>query len=84
MNAAPTVCSLIMELLKYPLDAKVVMAKDGEGNGYSPLHMATNGYYFPENPWSGRFHEKGKAVGPDAGHQPTPGDVPAVCLWPVE
>lgn len=32
---------------------EVIMAKDGEGNGYSPVDAHDVGQYIPESTWSG-------------------------------
>jgi len=39
---------------EYP-DAEVIIAKDGEGNVYSPLDSCSIGMYLPENTWYGSF-----------------------------
>ena len=45
----------LIELLKtLPEEAEVIMAKDPEGNGYSPLSSVYGkGIYVPESTWSG-------------------------------
>ena len=47
---------------------KIILAKDSEGNSFSPCAEATSGRYEQENNWSGEFGD-GKG---------------AVCLWPVD
>lgn len=38
-------------------DVEVILQKDGEGNGYSPLAgVDDNGVYFPDTPWSGEVY----------------------------
>ena len=50
-------------------DRFVVMAKDREGNGFSPLSETSDGRYRADTDWSGEL------VGD--------GGVPALVLWPV-
>lgn len=70
-----TVADLIVALSTLPPAARVVLAKDAEGNGFSPLNLAEGpdvslGTYIPDSTWSGEFQNGD--VAPDA-----------VCLWPV-
>jgi len=38
-------------------EMEVILQKDGEGNGYSPLAgVDNNGIYFPDTPWSGEVY----------------------------
>jgi hypothetical protein len=38
-------------------EAEVILQKDAEGNGYSPLHCAdTEAVYVPDNTWSGAVY----------------------------
>jgi hypothetical protein len=38
-------------------EAEVILQKDAEGNGYSPLHCAdTEAVYVPESTWSGEVY----------------------------
>jgi hypothetical protein len=53
----------------------VVMAKDAEGNDYSPLYAACLGIYRPHNTWSGDVLEEDDTA--------DDGDVPCVVLCPV-
>jgi len=48
-----TVRELIEGLLTEDPDRVVVMAKDGEGNGYSPLSSWWTGAYVAETTWYG-------------------------------
>jgi len=48
--------SELIEVLKtLPQDAELVVQKDSEGNGYSPLSGAEAGYYHRDTDWSGDF-----------------------------
>jgi hypothetical protein len=63
------------ELMDYldgqPRDRLVVLAKDEEGNGFSPLYAAEMERYVAETTYSGDLTED-----PDGGE-------PVVLLWPV-
>ena len=49
-----TVKELIEALAEANPDAQVILQKDGEGNGYSPLEgFATTCIYRPDSTWSG-------------------------------
>ena len=39
-----------------PDDMEVILQKDGEGNGYSPLSSGEECFYVPENTWSGQVY----------------------------
>lgn len=48
------VSELIAELSKWALDIEVILQKDSEGNGYSPLYAVDgNAVYVAESAWSG-------------------------------
>jgi hypothetical protein len=49
---------LIEYLQQFPDDTEIVLQKDAEGNGYSPLAGADHGYYVPDSTWSGDFYDK--------------------------
>lgn len=49
------VAELIKVLKEYDDDTLIVMSSDAEGNSYSPLSSFCEGYYAPENTWSGTF-----------------------------
>lgn len=84
-----TVAQLRAALANFPDDAYVVLAKDPEGNGYSPLSINSDDtpsveavWYLPECTWAGEV----APIGPDGDgdiHEPRPGDLIAVCLDPV-
>jgi hypothetical protein len=59
--AGMTVGKLIEVLQGLPQDALVVLAKDSEGNDYSPIpgdpdYAYCLGTYIPESTWHGEFH----------------------------
>lgn len=51
-----TVGELIDFLATQPRDRKVVLEKDAEGNGYSPLSTADEGLYVADSTYSGEMH----------------------------
>jgi hypothetical protein len=72
--AAITVKQLRERLALCPDEAIVVLSKDAEGNGFSPLPDGDGlsvGRYVADSTWSGEFR------GDD------PDEVVAVCLWPT-
>jgi hypothetical protein len=77
-----TVRELIEELSALQPDDLVVLAKDPEGNGYSPFSGADPCVYVPESTWSGYLWDD---------EEPEPGwesekpaeAVNAVVLWPI-
>lgn len=74
---------LIEVLQQLPQDAIVILQKDSEGNGYSPLSGAEPCHYVAETTWSGevRDHEDMKHECELEGEEcPAPN---AVVLWPV-
>jgi hypothetical protein len=66
-----------------PDDAIVVLAKDGEGNGYSPLSAPVEAvWYIPESTWAGYVHE----IGPDSDgetYEPDGSELVAIVLDPI-
>ena len=48
-----TVGELLDYLATQPRDRKIVLSKDAEGNGYSPLADAGESMYAAETTWSG-------------------------------
>lgn len=66
----------LIEVLKgMPADSLVVMSKDAEGNGYSPLRTVDAVRYVPSCTYAGEVYL-------DDGCD-EPGAVPAVAFWPV-
>ncbi len=53
MPDVSTVGDLIDYLATQPRDRKVVMSKDAEGNGFSPLADADEAMYLPVTTWMG-------------------------------
>lgn len=69
-----TVKELIAELSELPPNALVVMSRDAEGNGYSPLSTLDTCHYTAETTWRGEI---------DDDEDPHPDGINAVALWPV-
>ena len=83
-----TVGDLIAVLSELPPDTLVVMSRDEEGNGFSPLYEVSPCVYVP-NQWNdGSFATSGEIEETDEddeGEIPSlkmPGAVKAICLWP--
>jgi hypothetical protein len=51
-----TVGDLMDFLAAQPRDRKVILRKDGEGNGHSPLAEAGEGLYVADSTWSGEMY----------------------------
>lgn len=68
-------------------ETPVVLAKDGEGNGYSPLAELSPGMYLAETTWSGEHYPTAEQLRDDPNAEEEDGApeeaVPAVFLWPV-
>lgn len=85
-----TVSDLIAALGRVPGDTLVILAKDAEGNGYSPWsQLGIRSRYEPDSTWSGELVDP---EGPDYNDQPRSDEDKAaivaathaaVVLWPV-
>lgn len=72
-----TVRFLVRLLETWPEDTPMIMAKDGEGNAYSPLaDIQSNGLYEAYTTYSGDY------IVTECDEDP-PSGVPAICLWPT-
>jgi hypothetical protein len=85
---AVTVGRLKEELAKFPDDTPVILSKDAEGNGHSPLVGAWPAHYEATSTWSGEIKDNEDDFDPDEGWASTYeeylGDaVPVVLLGPV-
>lgn len=73
--------------LNLPDDTLVVLAKDGEGNGFSPAVEAIPAMYLAENTFSGEHYpteeQRQAEEDPDEYSQAPDDAVPAVFLWPT-
>ena len=80
---------LIEELKKVDPEREVIMAKDDEGNGFSPLADFSQDLYVPHSTWSGEIHieeltEELKKYGYTEEDMYNGNDgVKALVLWPV-
>lgn len=77
-----TVQELIDELENHDPDALVVLQKDAEGNGYSPLVGADECSYLPSTPYSGEVPHRDDLKGGLYGPEDLGKMVVAVVLWP--
>lgn len=75
-----TVGELLDYLSTHPRDQLVVLAKDAEGNGYSPLAAAEDAYYIADSTWSGEVLSDQDV---EAGEEVDPAAVRVVVLGPV-
>ena len=65
---------LIRKLQTIPGNPRIILSKDGEGNGFSPLDEITLGFYQEHSTWSGDFTDIPE------GCVEEPSDL---CFWPV-
>lgn len=63
------VCDLIEALRAMPPDREVILSKDAEGNGYSPLAHLAAVHYRAQTTWHGDLADEAEPN--------------AVALWPV-
>lgn len=74
----------LREYLKdYPADMPVIMEKDAEGNGYSPLCSVNEGLYIADSTWSGWVHFPEDDDDEDDDDYVPEGSVRAIILGPV-
>jgi hypothetical protein len=73
--------------LDLPDDTLVVLAKDAEGNGHSPLVEAKHAMYLADTTWSGERYlteaQRLAETDPDEWSEAPTAAVPAVFLWPT-
>lgn len=92
--SAHTIDSLIEDLTRLrdelPGDTVVVLSKDAEGNGFSPLIRAGGAVasmYLPRTTWSGQHYlteeDRQSLSDADAWEPAPPEAIPAVVLWPT-
>lgn len=79
--SAITIKALQALLATLPQETIVVLAKDSEGNDFSPMQAEGGhsiGCYVAHRPWHGEFYDETSEDGgaPEGG-------VPALCLWPT-
>ncbi|MCX4826341.1 hypothetical protein OG883_42635 [Streptomyces sp. NBC_01142] len=85
-----TLAELRRELAKVdhlPGDTIVILSKDAEGNGFSPLDEVDPSMYHAETEWSGEHYmteEARQAQDRPNDYTKAPDDaVLAICLWPT-
>jgi hypothetical protein len=66
-----TVQDLIVYLTGFSGNTPVILSKDAEGNGFSPLDVAETSYYVADTSYAGELDEYGRH-----------GEF-AIVLWPV-
>jgi hypothetical protein len=75
------------ELGHLPDETLVVLAKDAEGNHFSPFYEVDRGMYLAETTWSGERYmteeQRQAQQRPDDWYPAPEGAVSAVFLWPV-
>lgn len=71
-----TVVELIEALKDIPGEYQVIMSKDSEGNGFSPLADVCDGYYLADTTWAGDYYS-------DMEDAEDAGAGPAVIFWPT-
>jgi hypothetical protein len=88
-NGILTVRDLRERLSGLPDDMPIILEKDAEGNGYSPLSsVVTDARYEPESTWSGECRASEEDWNPEDYHGDTyeeyaEGSFPVVILGPV-
>ena len=74
-------------LATQPRDRKIIMSKDAEGNGYSPLSDADEAVYVAENTWSGDVYmtpeQRAEQENPDDWPEPPADAERVIVLDPV-
>lgn len=72
---------VVKELLKYPMDATIVVASDAEQSDFNVLGSIQVGYWDQHDGY-GEFHEEAEIGDPDLGWEPQEISVHAICLTP--
>lgn len=83
MSSVSTVGELLDYLATQPRDRPVILAKDAEENGYSPLASAEEGLYEAESTWSGEVYYPDRDDDDEDPFEPPESAVPAIILGPV-
>jgi hypothetical protein len=74
-----------LDALNLPDDTIVILARDVEGNSYSPLHQADDALYDAESPYSGQMYASPemRAAEPGEWDEAPDSAVRAIFLWPT-
>lgn len=74
-----------LDALNLPDNTLVVIARDAEGNGYSPIATVDDHLYDAESPYSGQMYvtPELRAADPDQWDEAPDSAVPAIFLWPA-
>jgi hypothetical protein len=74
---------LIAELQELPEELDVIVAKDAEGNGYSPLENLSERLYKPDSPYSGSLIDEDQEDEFDDEEEDEGSVIKSVVLWPT-
>ena len=77
-----TVRELLELLAEQKPDLQIVLQKDAEGNGYSPLAGGERAYYVPRSTWSGEMYSQEDIDNSNPEEQITGGQ-DVLVLWPI-
>lgn len=71
--------------LNLPDDTPVILARDAEGNGYSPVVQVDDALYEAESTYSGQLYAtpEMRATEPGEWDEAPDSAVPAIFLWPT-
>lgn len=74
-----------LDALNLPDDTPVILARDAEGNGYSPVAAADDALYEAESTYSGQFYASPemRAAEPGEWDEAPDSAVRAIFLWPT-
>ena len=73
---------LIKQLRKFDPKATVVLSRDAEGNGYSPVADLEVGFYTAETSWCGDFLSKA-LIEEETYEIDTSNAIEAIAIWPI-
>jgi hypothetical protein len=74
-----------LDALNLPDDTPVILARDVEGNGYSPVATVDDALYEAESPYSGQMYASPemRAAEPDEWDEAPDSATRAIFLWPT-
>lgn len=74
-----------LDALNLPDDTPVILARDAEGNGYSPVVQVDDALYEAESTYSGQLYATPEMRAAEPGEWDEAPDtaVPAIFLWPT-
>jgi hypothetical protein len=83
MEIPMNVATLIEELSKYDPSFEVILSKDEEGNGFSPLAEPSKSNYIPETTYSGYILNDEDLASEEIGIEEGVMPINCVVLWPT-